>query len=93
MDLMLATSKAGHDKGKTYVIINEENDSYVLANGTTKPLDKTKKKKKIHVQVIKELPNEVKEISAELKELSNESIINILKSFSRRSHSERSSEL
>ena len=42
---MFAVSKAGHDKGRLYVII-EVDDSYVyLADGRLRPLDKLKKKK------------------------------------------------
>ena len=43
---MLAVSKAGHDTGRLYVII-ETDDSYVyLADGRIRTLDKPKKKKK-----------------------------------------------
>ena len=49
---MLAKSKAGHDTGKVYVII-EVDDTYVyLADGSIRTLDRLKKKKKKHVQVI-----------------------------------------
>ena len=49
---MLARSKAGHDKGKVYVII-EVDDTYVyLADGSIRTLDRLKKKKKKHIQVI-----------------------------------------
>ena len=49
---MLARSKAGHDKGKVYVII-EEDDTYVyLADGGIRTLEHLKKKKKKHVQPI-----------------------------------------
>ena len=49
---MLARSKAGHDIGKVYVII-EVDDAYVyLADGSIRTLKKLKKKKKKHVQVI-----------------------------------------
>lgn len=49
---MLARSKAGHDRGKVYVIINVD-DAYVyLADGRIRTLDKLKKKKKKHVQLI-----------------------------------------
>ena len=51
---MFAVSKAGHDKGRLYVII-EVDDSYVyLADGRLRPLDKLKKKKKKHVQLIRD---------------------------------------
>ena len=49
---MLARSKAGHDTGKVYVII-EVDDTYVyLADGSIRTLGHLKKKKKKHVQVI-----------------------------------------
>lgn len=49
---MLARSKAGHDTGKVYVII-EVDDAYVyLADGSIRTLKNLKKKKKKHVQVI-----------------------------------------
>ena len=49
---MLARSKAGHDMGKVYVII-EVDDTYVyLADGSIRTLKNPKKKKRKHVQVI-----------------------------------------
>lgn len=51
---MLAVSRAGHDEGRLYVII-EVDDSYVyVADGRLRPMDKPKKKKKKHVQVIRD---------------------------------------
>ena len=51
---MLAKSLAGHDKGRIYVIINIEETQVYLANGETRTLDKLKKKKKKHVQLIRQ---------------------------------------
>lgn len=49
---MLARAKAGHDLGEVYVI-KDIDESYVyLTDGRLKPLDKPKKKKKKHVQLI-----------------------------------------
>lgn len=49
---MLARSKAGHDNGHVYVILNVD-DAYVyLADGSIRTIAKPKKKKKKHVQVI-----------------------------------------
>lgn len=84
MDLILATSKAGHDRGQTFVVLNEENDFLSLANGTTKTLEKPKKKKKIHVQIIKNIPAEVTRIYDEVGTLNDLSIKRILKIYSRR---------
>lgn len=51
---MLVRSKAGHDAGKVYVIINED-DAYVyLVDGKIRTLARPKKKKKRHVQIILE---------------------------------------
>lgn len=51
---MLAKSKAGHDKDKVYVIIDAD-DAYVyLVDGKIRTLDKPKKKKRKHIQLIKE---------------------------------------
>ena len=51
---MMARSKCGHDAGNIYVITKVE-DTYVsLVDGKIRTLDKPKKKKKKHVQVIKD---------------------------------------
>ena len=50
---MLASSKAGHDKNKIYVIIREEGEYVWLADGVYKCLTTPKKKRKKHIQIIK----------------------------------------
>ena len=49
---MLATSKAGHDAGQTYVIMDVDQAYVYLADGRIRTLDRPKKKKKKHVQLI-----------------------------------------
>lgn len=49
---MLARSKAGHDAGKVYVIIDIDGAYVYLADGEIRTLNKLKKKKKKHVQLI-----------------------------------------
>ena len=65
---MLATSKAGHDKGKQYVILGEEQEFYLLVNGTTKLLEKPKKKNKKHVQLIIEIPGEAAALMCRIRD-------------------------
>lgn len=48
----LATSKAGHDKLQTYVIVDEDKDYVYLSDGRLKPLESPKKKRKKHIQII-----------------------------------------
>lgn len=50
---MFAISLAGHDKGQMYVIIDEDKESFYLADGDLKSVTKPKKKNKKHVQPIK----------------------------------------
>ena len=55
----LARVKAGHDKHHVYLIQKEEKQNVYLVNGTTRQNDNPKKKNKKHIQVIKQLPQEV----------------------------------
>lgn len=56
---MLAKSKAGHDKENVYVVISID-DSYVyLADGRIRTLEKPKKKKYKHVQIIRKINTDI----------------------------------
>ena len=46
----LAFSKAGHDKGKLYLIIREEGERVWLADGRTRSVQDPKKKNRKHIQ-------------------------------------------
>ena len=60
----LGRSKAGHDKGRVYVITEEGDTWYMLADGVLKPLSGAKRKNKKHIQPILHLPAEVEEVLA-----------------------------
>lgn len=47
-----AVSRAGHDKGRLYVIIKEEADCVYLCDGRLKTVEKPKKKLLKHIQII-----------------------------------------
>lgn len=49
---MLAKSKAGHDKGHLYVIYDVDETYVYLVDGKIRTIDKPKKKKRKHVQII-----------------------------------------
>ena len=76
---MLAVSRAGHDKGVLYVILDCD-DTYVwLTDGRRRLLDSPKKKKWKHVQVIKHLPEE---ILAQLRSIELDAHVrNVLKAY------------
>ena len=61
MPELLARSKAGHDKGKLYAVLGEEAERLVLTDGKNRPLNKPKRKNRLHVQVIRHLPEPVTE--------------------------------
>ena len=48
-----AYSLSGHDKGKIYLIMSEDQDYVYLADGDVRTIDRLKKKNKKHIQVIK----------------------------------------
>ncbi len=70
---MLAKSKAGHDKGHVYVIVNTEGAYVYLADGKIRTMEHPKKKKQKHVQLIEE--------KHELSGIDNVGIKRILKLF------------
>ena len=51
---MLAKSKAGHDAGHVYVILAADAAYVYLVDGSVRTMEKPKKKKKKHVQIINE---------------------------------------
>ena len=48
----LATSKAGHDKDRLYMIVGEEEECVYLCDGRLRSVEHPKKKKKKHIQII-----------------------------------------
>lgn len=60
---MMAWSLAGHDKGKLYVVARVEEEYAWLCDGRVRPLEKPKKKKWKHIQLMKRIPVELRGIS------------------------------
>lgn len=80
---MLARSKAGHDTGKLYVVMDADTDTeYVyLADGVHRTVDNTKKKKRKHIQIIYKIPALLQELMEEGKEVQNEHIKKAIKDY------------
>ena len=57
-----AKSLSGHDKNQYYLIVAEDDKNYTLVNGTTRPLEKSKRKNKKHIQIVKNLPSQMEEL-------------------------------
>lgn len=61
MKIEFAKSLSGHDKNQIYLITSRDEKFVSLVNGTTKTLKTPKKKSIKHIQVIKNIPQEVTE--------------------------------
>lgn len=55
-----AKSKAGHDKDEIFIIINIEDEYVFLVDGKSRRIEKPKKKKKKHIQVINCIDEELR---------------------------------
>lgn len=63
---MLATAKAGHDKNRLYIIIEETDDSVWLADGKCRSQQHPKRKNKKHIQIWKKQTPELAAIREKL---------------------------
>ena len=63
-----ATSKAGHDKKKLYIIMQEDSEYVYLVDGELKTTDKPKKKSKKHIQIINRVDENIQN-KLELKQI------------------------
>ena len=57
---MLAVSMCGHDRGRLYAVVGEDNDRLCLCDGRLRTLEKPKWKNIRHVQKIIHFPKEIK---------------------------------
>lgn len=69
-----AKSKAGHDKNQIYVILKEDTEYVYLVDGKLKPIDKPKKKRKKHIQIILKEDENVSKKLKQSEMLTNEEI-------------------
>lgn len=69
---MMAWSMAGHDRGKLYVIVRADEEYAWLCDGRLRPLENPKKKKWKHIQVMKQIPEDLK--ASDWKSMRNEEI-------------------
>ena len=81
---MYAISRAGHDKGKLYIIILVEEEYVFLSDGRLKPVEAPKKKKKKHIQIIKKTEEQIYLTIDENKQISNEEIKRAIKEYMRK---------
>ena len=73
------TVKAGHDQGKLYLIVAEEERFVFLSDGKYKPIEKPKKKNRIHIQKINRKITDFEELTNVKIPYKNEEIKRALK--------------
>ena len=76
-----AKSKAGHDKEEIFIIINKEEEYVYLVDGKSRILDKPKKKKIKHIQVINQIDEELQRKLETNLTLRDEDIKRAIKSY------------
>ena len=77
---VLAISRAGHDRGRVFLIVGRSGSEYVLlADGKTRKLDRPKKKKLRHVMLLPERNLEIAEAIFEGRPLSDADLRRALK--------------
>lgn len=77
---MLAWSRAGHDKDTLYVIVKTEGEYVYLSDGRLKPVDHPKKKKIRHIQIVRQIPEEL--LGLNIETIKNEEIRKVIRRFS-----------
>ena len=80
---MLARSIAGHDQGRLYVIIRRDAEYVWLVDGILRTVEKPKKKKIRHIQVIHRYAEPVRKALEQKEPLQNEPIKQLIQSESR----------
>jgi Ribosomal protein L14E/L6E/L27E len=88
----LVISKAGHDKGKLFVILKSDSEYVYLMDGIDRTLEKPKKKKIKHVQGIHYRDKNLADKNAKQDKIINEDIKRALKLYGKRTESEIGSE-
>lgn len=78
-----ALSKAGHDKGSIYVVLNESDGYVFLSDGKYKLIDNPKKKKIKHIEILENSDRDLSEKINNNIEVKNEEIKRSIKCYKR----------
>lgn len=76
-----AISKSGHDRNQLYVIIREDDEYVYLCNGRNRTLENLKRKRKKHIQIIKQIPQVISQTCYQNDIFYNEGIKKALKEY------------
>ncbi len=80
----IAVSKAGHDKGKIFVILKSDTEYVYLMDGINRTFEKPKKKNMKHVQYVHYKDKNLAERYAKQEKIINEDIKRAIKLYKNR---------
>lgn len=72
---MMARSLAGHDRGKMYMILSQDEQYVYLSDGVYRTVDKLKKKQKKHIQIDYRISQEIQKLLDEGRPIRNSDVI------------------
>ena len=78
---MLAVSKAGHDKGRLYVVVKADQEFVYLADGKNRSVSSPKKKKRKHIQINYYIPGTLQKVLEAEQKLEDEHIKRAIKEY------------
>ncbi len=85
MTFTMARSKAGHDKNCVYVVLSEDGNDVLVADGVHKTVTAPKCKRKTHLQPIIHIPDEISAIAADQNQYQDDWIKKVIKEYSKMS--------
>lgn len=80
----LARAKAGHDKEQVFLIIREDHEYVILADGISRTLGKPKHKRKKHIQIIHDEGEPKRRKQIEETGLTDEAVKQMLQCYKRK---------
>lgn len=70
----IVRAKAGRDKGKYFIVMKVKNNFAYISDGKSRPIDRLKKKKFIHIEPTKTIIGKDLKTNREIKKALNEFI-------------------
>ena len=83
MKLIMAKSLAGHDKGRMYVCLGEDENDVILVDGRVRTMDRPKRKRRHHVQLVIHFPDEVSRMAALIEKWDDVSVRKVIRTYTR----------
>ena len=81
MELRMAKSLAGHDKGELYVVLGEDGHDVVLVNGRNRTMEAPKRKRRRQVQLVTHFPTELVRTAAAAERWTDESVRKVIRRY------------